>query len=267
MKIVWKGTLSFGLVNININLYTAIKEHVLGFKLLHEKCHTPIQYEKYCPHCKKEVTWNEVVKGIQLKNGTYFILTQENLKKLKPEKTDSITILQFVPTEEIPPIYFENHYYIVPGKLGERAYGLLQAILKESKKTAICKFVMRDKEYLCAVDSYKNGLLLSTLHFEQEVLKIEPFESLKPVKAEKSEITLAKQLINKLSKTKFNIDQYKDEFVEKVRKKLKEKKVVEKGPKKKEKVYPRIKTPTLAESLKASLRKGSHVNGQARARR
>ena len=123
----WKGSISFGLVQFNIELYSAIASHSLGFNLLHAKCHTPISNKRICPKCKVEVEWSDLVKGLKLDDGSYFIITKENLEKLKPEKTDSIQIIEFVSTSLISPIYLDQHYYVLPSRHTDRAFFLLRA--------------------------------------------------------------------------------------------------------------------------------------------
>lgn len=224
MKSIWNGSISFGLVSININIYSAIQEHTLGFKLLCKKCHTPITYERWCKNCNKEVAWHDVVKGLKLPDGTYFILTQEKLHELRAVKTDTIDIKEFVDAGEIKPIYLESHYYIVPAKLAEKTYFLFKRALEETNKVAIGQFVMRDKEYICVIKPQDNVLLLSTLHYSYEIRDLSGVAVLKKEpKIDIQELKLAEQLISKLTRKKFNLDQYKDSFAENVLKELKKK--------------------------------------------
>lgn len=114
MKAIWQGTLSFGLVNIPVSLYSAVEAQALGFTMLCATCNNPITYKRWCNHCEKEVEWSNIVKGLKIKKDTYFVLTQENLHKLKPTKTDAINIVEFVDPSLIDPIYLEKHYYLAP---------------------------------------------------------------------------------------------------------------------------------------------------------
>ena len=165
MKKIWSGSLSFGLVTIPVALYSAVQEHVLGFKLLCARCKTPITYQRFCEHCDKPVPWTDVVKGLKLEDGSYFILTPEKMKELKPEKTDTISIIEFVAVDAIDIIYFEQHYYLAPDKKGQSSFRLFCQALSATKNAAIGTFVMRDKEYVCAISPYENGLLLTTLNY------------------------------------------------------------------------------------------------------
>ena len=144
MKSVWNGSLAFGLVNIPVNLYSAVEQQTPGFTLLCSKCHTPLHYKRWCKKCDKEVKWADVVKGIELGKNKYFVLTKEKLAKLKPEKTSTIDIVEFVDLLQIDPIYFNKHYFVVPDKTKEKAYFLFQEVLSSAAKVAIGKFVMKE---------------------------------------------------------------------------------------------------------------------------
>lgn len=252
MKKIWSGSLSFSLVTIPVSLYTAVKEHVFGFTLLCGKCHTPIEYERFCPHCKKEVTWHSVVKGLKQPDGKFFVITPEKLKALKPERMDEIVIQEFVPLDTIDIIYFEHHYYLAPAKEGQSSYGLFRTALTDTKKAAIATLVMRDKEYVCAISPYENGLLLTTLNYGYEIVPSKEIFQSKAKKPSTTELKLAKQLITQNSVKIFNISPFKDSFIEKLKRAIKTSKRVRPikkgGPKK--------RTPqaeSLTSALKASI--------------
>lgn len=260
MKSIWKGSLSFGLVSIPVRLYSAIKEHALSFKMLHEKCHTPIVYERWCPHCKKEVAWNNIVKGYKLEDGSYVVLTQEKLNELRPQTTDTIAIIEFVATSAIEPIYLEHHFYLGPEKAGEKSFNLFKKALQDSGKVAIGTFVMRDKEYACMINPYGNAMLLSTLNYSYEIRDVNEVPNTgSSKKLSSAEIMLAKQLIDKLTVKKFNLAQFKDTFAEQLKvllKKSKKEKILSQKKKTKEKlvrVSKKEKAPNLAIALRASL--------------
>lgn len=252
MKTIWSGAISFGLVNIPIKLYTATESHALGFTLLHATCHTPLNYHRWCPHCEKEVLWEDTVKGLETSKG-FVVLTQEMLKKMHPEKTESINIIEFVDVDQVPPIYLNSHYYVAPSKKSDTAFALFMKALAKLKKVAIGRFVMRDKEYTCMLQPYENYLLLTTLHYNYEIKKIESLEASAHVKVTPAELQLAEELIKKLAVKKFDMSQFKDTFAQKL------KAFLEKPPKKsaakKTKKAPRKKPSSLAESLRASLQK------------
>jgi len=248
MKISWKGSISFGLVNINVELYSAIAHHALCFTLLHKKCKKPIAYHRWCPHCKKEVAWEDIVKGIKLSNGKYFVMTPEAIKKLKPEKTDTIDITEFVKAEAIDPLLLDQHYYVAPSKTPYNAFFLFAQALEDLGMVAIGQMVMRDKQYVCAIRPYKTILLLTTLNYAYEIRQLPKMEELKEPKLPAKELKLAESFIKKLSKKKFDIEQYKDTFAQEMRKRIKkfekEKKIPAAKPK-------RVKKPEAASLMKA----------------
>lgn len=258
MKPIWQGTLSFGLVTIPVALYSAIQSHSLGFTLLCGVCHTPISYIKWCNHCKKEVEWSSLVKGLKINKDTYFIITQENIKKLKPVKTETVEIIESIDPALIDPIYLESHYYCAPKKKNEKAFFLFVRALNMSQKVAVGHFVMKDKEHVCVISPYENGLLLTTLNYAYEIKPIDSLETLKTSpKLSTQEVNLAVAIINQLAKKKFDISRFKDTFAEKLLAAIK------KGKKSKpsltqEKTVKKVSSDTnLVASLKASLAKSS----------
>jgi DNA end-binding protein Ku len=253
MKAIWSGTISFGLVNIPVQLFSAVQEHVFGFRLLHKKCHTPLTYHRYCPHCKKDVTWDETVKGLEQDDGSYLILTKEEINELKPEKSDTIEIKEFVDRTQIQLIYIDSHYYMAPTKKAEKAFFLFCEALKQSGKVAVGQFVMREKEYVVAINPYKNTLLLNTLNYDYEIRAIKevPLPAKKP-KVDKKELKLAEQLIKQLTRKTFDLSKYKDTFAQSLKKAIKERKKGKKIKMKPKKAKHK-KSASLTEALRASL--------------
>jgi DNA end-binding protein Ku len=251
MKAIWNGTISFGLVSIPIKLYAAIEHHQIGFKMLCKKCQTPVHYKKFCEGCNKELGMSDIVKALEVTKGEYITFTQDELDKLRPEKTDMISIKEFIDSKEIDPIYYNKFYYCAPQKAKERAYYLIKEVLEASNKVAIGRFVMREKEYVCAISSYQKGLLLSTLSYKYEVRDINDIKELKEKpEMNKEEINLAIKLVNQLYAEEFDISDFKDTFAEQLKAMLEkpELKSAAKGKKPK-----RIQEKPLLEALKASL--------------
>lgn len=214
---VWKGSINFGLVSIPIELYSAVQAHVIGFKMLHSVCNTPISNKRWCTHCNREIAWEEVVKGLKLPDGTYFVLTQENLKKLRPEKTDTVDVIEFVDTRAVSPVYYDQHYYVVPQKSADKAFFLLAAALAELEQSAVAQFVMRDKDYVCLLQPYESAMLMTTLNYAYEIKHLDLLDELKPpAKLDKQELQLAEMLMKKLYKKKFDISHFKDTFASKL---------------------------------------------------
>lgn len=254
MKTIWKGSISFGLVNIPIELYSAVESHSIAFKILHEVCNTPVENKRWCPTCQKEVVWSETVKGYKLPNGEHFIISQEELNKLKPQKTDTINIVEFVDRKSIDSIYLNKHYYALPNKKTDKAFFLFIKALGALDKVAVGQFVMRDKEYACMIQPYKNGILLNTLNYAYEVRELRALEQLHPTKEiSPQELKLAEELIKKLSRKKFNIKQFKNNFAIELQKRIEQASKGVKVPKKEKVVIPQKPEINLEDALRASL--------------
>lgn len=171
---VWKGSISFGLVNIPVKLHTATENKDIRLRQVHNECHTPINYRKVCPACEKEVKNEEIVKAYEYAKNKFVLLEQEEMDKLKAENEDkAVEIIDFVKLEEIDPIYFEKSYFIAPGEGGNKAYTLLRQALVDSGKIGVAKIIIRSKEQLAVVRVYRNALLMETIHFPDEVRKVE----------------------------------------------------------------------------------------------
>ncbi len=249
MRPVWKGSISFGLVSIPIKLITAIESKSTGFRLLDRKDKTPIRYIRWNPKKERAVPWEDIVKGLEVSKNKYYVIDKEQLERIKPEKTDHIDIKEFVDAQQLDPIYFNSHYYVLPERKKEKTYFLFKEVLQQTAKVAIGRFVMREREYVCAIESYKKGMLLTTLNYGYEIREINKQEELKnPPKLEKKGMELAKQLMDKLYEEKFDVNKFKDTFEQELEKMLKKKgkKVTVKETK--------IKRENLVEALKASLK-------------
>jgi len=249
-KAVWGGYIAFGLVNIPVKLVSVEGASRVSFRLLCAKCKAPIKYNRVCTKCGMTLSWDQVVKGIEIRKGEYYVLTHKEIKSLRPESTNTIQILKFVDADSVDRIYFKKNYYVLPASGGEKAYHLFKEVLLSANKGAIGKFVMKEHEYICLITSYKSGLLLTTLHYEQELRHIEEFEELKAKpRLSPEEKRLANLLINKLSAKELDMSEYEDKFIKELKKDLKKKiegKLVIKEKKKKP-------TKNLIEALKASV--------------
>jgi DNA end-binding protein Ku len=255
MKSVWKGSLSFGLVSIPVQLFTAHETQALGFHVLHDKCLTRLVYHRWCPHCKKTVTWENTVKGIEKSDGSYFVLTQEAIKALRPKKSEEIAIVEFVDAEQVPVIYFNHHYYVAPAKKESSAFALFVKALESVRKIAIGRFVMRDKEYVCALQTMNSYLVLTTLYYAHEVRGLEKTVLKEKTAIRPAELKLAQEMIRKLSVKTFDISEFKDTFAQEIKKMLQKKGKKTQGKKpKKSTVKHEPKRSSLTESLRASLK-------------
>lgn len=213
MHTMWKGSISFGLVNIPIKLYAATEDKDIKLRTLHKKCHTPIQYEKKCPNCDEEVKNDEIVKGYEYVKGKYVVLTDEELQELKEEHEDkTVEIIDFVKMEDIDPIYFSRSYFIGPGENGGKAYGLLREALKQSGKIGVAEITIRSKQQLAMVRVYQNCIVMETVHYPDEVRNVKEVPSVpEQVEVGAKELETAIMLIDQLTTT-FDPEKYKDDY-------------------------------------------------------
>jgi DNA end-binding protein Ku len=224
MKTIWQGTISFGLVSIPIKIFPAINHKSANFKLVHKKDNGKIRYKRFCEEDGQEVPWEDISKVLEISKGKYYTLSREELDKIKPEKTQSIEIREFVNLSHIDPIFFDAHYYLSPSKEKNKAFFLLKQVLQQTGKAAVGRFVMREKEYTAVISSYKSGLLLTTLNYQYEIRDINDIEELKQVPAiNKEERELAEKLIQQLTREHLDMDKYKDTFGEQLKELIKKK--------------------------------------------
>jgi DNA end-binding protein Ku len=212
MRALWKGALSFGLINIPIRLYNATREHALNFDLLHKKDLTPIRYARICKSDGKEVPYNEIVRGYRYQQGDYVILTDEDFKRANVRKTKTIDILDFTDEDQIDTIYYEKPYFLEPNKGAAKAYALLHTALTKSKKVAIAKFVLHNREHIGILKTHGPAIVLNQLRYDSEIIK--PKELTIPEEhASTKEVTMALKLIDQLT-THFKPSQYHDTYRE-----------------------------------------------------
>lgn len=212
MRTLWKGAVSFGLVNIPIKMYVATEKKDIKFNYLHKVCMTPIQYKKYCPHCNQEIESSDIVRGYEYQSGNYVIINEEDLDRIPLETTKTIDILDFVSLDQVDPIYFDKTYYLEPSAGGEKAYTLLIEAMKATNKIAIAKVLIRSKQSLAALRPRDNILIMETIFYPDEIRS--PASLATGVEKEKlhdNEIKMAVSLIENLS-TDFDPAKYEDEY-------------------------------------------------------
>jgi DNA end-binding protein Ku len=209
MPIANKTVISFGLVAIPVSMYTAVQDNDIHFNQLHKEDNQRIKYKKTCAHCGKEITTSDIIKGYEYDADHYVIVTDDDLEKIKTEKEKSIQILHFAQLNQISPVYYEKTYQTVPEAGGEKAFELLRAALMSEQKIAIGKTVMGTKEELLAIIPREDGMLISTMFYEDDIKEL-PKAYNKPQLAE-AELIMAKTLINSMD-TPFTPSEYKDEY-------------------------------------------------------
>jgi DNA end-binding protein Ku len=210
---IWKGALSFGLVNIPVELHTAVRDNRPRFRLLHAKDESPVQYERVCQREGKAVAWEELVKGYEYEKGQFVVLTKDDFKTASLEKSKRIDILDFVDPEEVDERYFETPYYLVPPKTSEHAYALLREAIRKSGRVGIAKVILRETQHLAAVEAIEQALVLTMMRFADELVDLSTFRFPGATEARGKELDLATALIENLA-SEWKPDKYTDEYSE-----------------------------------------------------
>jgi len=212
LRPLWKGAITFGLVNIPVKLYLANQKKGISFRSLHGECHTPIKYQKACPRCDKKVHDEEIVKGYEHEKDSFVVVTEEDLQKIPQENNRSIEILDFINISEIDPVYFDRSYYLAPEQTGEKAYGLLQQAMETTGKIGLAKLVIRSKQSLAAVRVFNGHLGLETMYYPDEVRSTAELPSWnREITIYDSEMKMARELMENLT-TSFTPEKYRDEY-------------------------------------------------------
>ena len=215
-RAIWSGSISFGLLNVPVKLYSAVARRSISLREIRESDSARIKHRRVAEGTDEEVPYDEIVKAFEITAGNYVPLSKDEMAALAPEKTRAIDVLDFVDLEEIDPIYFDSPYYLGPADGAEKAYSLLAAAMKASGKVAIARFVFRNKEHLAAIRTSGGVLTLTTMRFADEVVPADELDEVLPEKAPKvakREQEMAEQLIDSLS-TKFDPSAYRDEYRE-----------------------------------------------------
>ena len=208
-------TISFGLVTIPTDLYTATSSENISFHQIHGTCGSRIKQQLFCPVCERVVERQELVKGYEVSKGQHVQVTEEELDKLEAAGSQSIDIVQFVPLSSVDPIYFEKTYYLGPAKGGDKPYALLTQVMEKTQRVALAKMVMRGKENLVLVRAAKGGLMLHLMYYADEVRDFSEVPKGQATTTQ-AELNLATRLVEDLSETTFQPDLYRDEYRERV---------------------------------------------------
>jgi DNA end-binding protein Ku len=211
MRAIWKGSISFGLVNIPIALYPATRKEELKFRLLRAKDLSPVNYKRVAEKDGKEVPWGEIVKGYEYEKGKFVVLNEKDFQRVDLEATQTVDIQDFVDLDEIDPMYFYKPYYLEPQKGGDKAYVLLREALAEGRKVGIAKVIIKTRQYLAGVKALKNALVLELMHFADELLDAEKLNVPKKLEVGKREKEMAEALVKSMS-SKWDPDKYKDDY-------------------------------------------------------
>ena len=257
-RAIWKGSISFGLVNIPIALYPATRREELKFRLLRKSDLSPVSYKRVTEKDGKEVPWDQIVKGYEYEKGKYVVLKDEDFERVDLEATQTVDIQDFVHQEEIDPIFFYKPYYLEPQKGGDKAYVLLRDALKDSGKVGIAKVVIKTREYLAGVKPEDGVLVLELMHFADELADPGKLHIPKKIEVGKREMNMATSLIDSMS-SKWNPGKYKDDYREALMEVIEEK--VEAGGKEIEQKPRKTPKPTKVIDLVSVLQKSLEQTG------
>lgn len=211
MASIWKGSLSFGLVSIPVELKTAVRAEHVSFRLLHKKDLTPVKYERFTSKGDGPLPWNEIVKGYEYEKGHYVVLTEEDFRAAALGKSSAIDILDFVEQDEIDPRFFETPYYLVPSKGGDKPYALLREAIRNTGVIGIGKIVMRNTQHLVAIKAMGDALVLEIMRFATELVDADEFHFPPAGEVRPQELKMAEQLVHNLA-SDFEPEKYTDEY-------------------------------------------------------
>jgi DNA end-binding protein Ku len=265
-RALWKGSIAFGLVNIPVELHTAVRDSRPRFRLLHADDESPVKFERVCVREGKPVAWEDLVKGYEYERGRFVVLTKEDFRAAALEKSRTIDIRSFVKGEEIDDRFFENAYYLLPAKGGERAYALLREAMRDTGLVGVATIVLRDAQHLAALEVADDALVLTQMRYAEELVDPSQY-SFPPAKdIRKPELQMAETLVKNLADT-WDPERYRDEYRENLMKIIKAKK---KGtsPKLVAATEPRrAEVVDLMERLRQSLQEAGGARKSSRARK
>lgn len=211
MHTLWKGSISFGLVNVPVKMHAATESQEFKFNYLHKDCQQRIRSIKKCPQCDQEVDMADLVKGYEYEKDRYVVISDEDLASLEQPMSRSIDILDFVDIKEIDPIYYQKSYYLSPEETALKAYRLLSQAMEESGKVALARVTMRSKQHLACLRVFEGGLVMETMHYPKEIRHMDVvWDRVVPTE---TELTMARQLIDNLARP-FEPEKYRDELHE-----------------------------------------------------
>jgi len=225
-RAIWKGTISFGLVNVPVELYPAAQSHSLSFSMLDKRDFSPVGYKRYNKTTGAEVPWNDIVKGYEYEKDQYVVMSDEDFRRANVQQAKSVDISTFVDAKSIPPQYFEAPYYLVPGERAQKVYALLRETMRSTNKIGVGQVVIRTTHHLAAVIPVEDALMMITLRYANELRKQKEFDfpplSLKEVGVTPKELDLAQKLVADMA-GEFNPEEFEDTYNEDLMKRIEQK--------------------------------------------
>jgi DNA end-binding protein Ku len=248
---VWKGYISFGLISVPIRLFVAAREQHIGFNQIHQVCGSRIKQQTYCPTCDRVVERSELVKGYAVDKDNYVIVSNEELKALEAQSSETMEIVQFVKLPEVDPLYYQTSYFSVAEDPGRKAYSLIQRGMQDLKLGAIAKITLHQREQIVMIRPFEKGLVLHTLYYPDEIRAVAEYDNQPEVEVQKAEVELAEQFMKQLT-GEFHPENLKDEYEARVEQLIESKQGQAEAPGKqtKKKLAPVI---DLMEALRKSM--------------
>ena len=258
---VWKGYISFGLISVPVRMYVAAREQHVGFNQIHKSCGSRIKQQLYCPVDERVVERDEIEKGYPVGDGTYVMISPNELKALEAESSETMAIQQFVSLDEVDPIYYETSYYTVAEEPGRRAYALMMQAMGKLKIGAIAKLTLHQREQVVMVRPYEHGLVLHTLYYPEEVREIPEYGDQAPLELQDAEVKLAEQFMDSL-RAPFHPDAFHNAYQERVEHLIESKTAGDGAPEPPTKKKPMAPVINLMDALRASLAQKGSIGGR-----
>jgi DNA end-binding protein Ku len=264
---LWRGAISFGLIYVPIEMYSASKDHALNLHFLDSRDFSPVGYERINKSTGKSVDWQHIVKGYEFKKGQYVALSDADFKHANVKASETIDISSFTEAADISPLYYQTPYYLLPSKGGEKVYALLAAALQSSGRVAVATFVMRGRQHLCIVTPTAGSLVLITLRIADEILPaVKPAANSKSSKPKDAEVAMARKLVDEMS-AEWNPqafrDTYREDLMRRIREKIKKNETHELGSEPKTMPRPKAEVVDLMDALKNSLKLRGKLGARA----
>ncbi len=213
---VWKGYLSFGLISVPIRLHVATRGERVGFNQIHKECNSRIRQKLYCPICDRQVERSELIKGYEYEKDHYVLVEDEEIKKMAPQSSATMEILEFVKLDEVDPLYFDSSFFAVPEEAGQKAYYLLVETMENADYAAVAKVSMHQREYTVLVRPRKHGLTIHTMHYPNEIRELAEYGQPSNTEVKPQEVKLAMQLVESLA-APFEPGKYSDQYQKQLR--------------------------------------------------
>ena len=213
---VWSGYITFGLISIPVKLFSAARSESVGFNQLHRECGSRLKQQMICPVHDRPVSRDEIVKGYEYEKDRYITVETEEIKKIEPKTAKAMEILEFVPTAQVDPVFFDTSYHLMPDDPGKKAYTLLKTALEKSGYLGIARVSMHNREYTVVLRPHGKGLMVHSMFYQNEVRKLEEIGPLEAAEVKDKELALANSLIESLA-GEFDPSKYHDNFADGLR--------------------------------------------------